>query len=174
MNNQEYQGCPKPTKREPKPKAAIKRTALKPKPYTLKKPKPIRKVSAKQAKVESEKSKVYRERSEGERPFCRGCGSFTSPLSNSHRIGQADKRHAANPQNLDTYCMDGKDCHNLFADGYLWRLDNGSEVLEWLAETDRERYATKVYKMIDRINDLNLSQDDLPDWVAIHILEVTG
>ncbi len=168
----EFNPWPKSTPKEKTPSKPLKRTALKRKPYELKKSpikastKPIKQVSAKQAKVEKEKSKVYRQRSENERPFCRGCGSYTDPLSNSHRIGQAKKEHAANPANLDTFCMDGNDCHRLFENGYLWRLDNGLEVLEWLESTDHERFMSKVYKMADRIRENSLSLEDLPEWVG--------
>jgi len=137
--------------------------------FILKVGKPLKRVSAKQAKIENEKSKVYRERSEGERPSCRGCGRFDVPLSNSHRIGQSNKEHVANPNNLDTYCTDGKDCHRLYESGRLYLLDNGNDVLEWLAAADFERYRTKLFKMIDRIQDDNLSLEDLPGWVEQHI-----
>lgn len=56
----------------------------------------------------------------------------------------------------------------------MWLLDNGNDVLEWLAETNWERYAAKVFKMIDRINDDNLSSEDLPGWVEVHVLALTG
>lgn len=135
--------------------------------------KPLKRISPKQAAIEKAKSKVYRLRSEGERPYCQGCGRFDVPLSNSHRIGQTDKEHVANAANLDTYCIDGKNCHNLYESGRLYLLDNGNDVLDWLAETDWERYRAKVWKMLDRINDDNLSLTDLPEWVESHVLAVT-
>ena len=174
MQEIEYQ-YPKPAPmakkvQQPLPKVSAKRKALMDSGlFELKVGKPLKRISAKQAKIETEKSKVYRLRSEGERPFCRGCGRFDVPLSNSHRIGQSNKEHVANPHNLDTYCIDGGGCHSHYESGRLYLLDNGNDVLEWLAETDFERYRMKCYKMIDRINDDNLSLDDLPTWVENHI-----
>lgn len=55
----------------------------------------------------------------------------------------------------------------------MWLLENGNEVLDWLAETDWQRYASKIFKLIDRINESNLSLEDLPAWVDVHVLTVT-
>ena len=141
--------------------------------YQLKVGKPLKRITPKQAKIESEKSAVYRQRSGGEIPFCQGCGRYDKPLSNSHRIGQSNKEHAANAANLDTYCIGNDSCHTKYECGYLFQLDNGNEVLEWLAETDVERYRAKVWKMLDRINEMEYSLDDLPKWVERHVLAVT-
>lgn len=168
----EYPKAPKrlPKERKPLPKVSAKRKEQIEKGlFVLKVGQPIKPVSTKQAKIETEKSKVYRLRSEGERPFCRGCRRFDVPLSNSHRIGQVNKEHVANPYNLDTYCIDGGGCHSHYESGRLYLLDNGNDVLEWLAETDFERYRMKCYKMLDRINDDNLSLENLPTWVEQHI-----
>jgi hypothetical protein len=141
--------------------------------FKLKVGKPLKRITPKQAKIEAEKSKVYRQRSEGERPFCKGCGRFDVPLSNSHRIGQSNKEHAANPDNLDTLCIGEYSCHTKYECGRVYELDKGGEILDWLAETDWERYRMKVWKMLDRINDDNLSLSDLPEWCESHVLAVT-
>ena len=172
--------CPKPPPRQKYQPTSIRKVSLKRQAeieaglFKLEPGKPLKRISTKQAQHEREKSKVYRERSEGERPFCQGCGSYTSPLSNSHRIGQSNKEHVANKSNLDTFCTDRKNCHMLYESGRIFSLDNGGEVLDWLAATDWERYRIKVFKMLDRINDDNLSLSDLPTWVESHVLAVTN
>lgn len=147
----------------------------KPDPKPKKQPKPLKRITPKQAKIEAEKSKVYRERSEGERPYCQGCGRFDVPLSNSHRIGQANKQHVCNPDNLDTFCIDGgaDSCHQRWECGRVFLLENGDDVLSWLAQTDWQRYAAKIYQSLDRVNDDNLSLEDLPSWYEQHVLNVT-
>lgn len=139
--------------------------------FVLKVGKPLKRITAKQAKHEREKSEAYRQRSADARPFCQGCGRYDVPLSNSHRIGQADKTHVANAENMDTYCLET--CHQAYECGRLYLLDNGNEVFNWLAKTDWERYSSRVFKMIDRINDDNLSLVDLPKWVEHHVNAVT-
>lgn len=170
---------PKPLKRTPLPPAkkpikqvSDKRQAeMKAGLFKLQAGKPLKRITPKQARIEAEKSKVYRERSEGERPYCQGCGKYGVPLSNSHRIGQANKQHVCNPDNLDSYCLEG--CHTNYESGRLYLLQNGGEVLDWLAQTDWERYRMKVFKMIDRIADDNLSLEDLPEFVEQHVFNVT-
>jgi hypothetical protein len=141
--------------------------------FYLKVGKPLKRITTKQGQIEAEKSAVYRQRSEGERPFCQGCGRYDKPLSNSHRIGQSNKEHAANAANLDTYCIGDDSCHTKYECGYIFVLDNGNEVLEWLSETDDERYRIKVWKMLDRIKELDLLLEDLPAWVQSHVLKAT-
>lgn len=171
---------PKPEPRPKKQAQPIRKISLKRQAeiesglFKLKVGKPLKPISKKQARHEREKSQVYRKRSEGERPFCQGCGRFDVPLSNSHRIGQANKKHVANEANLDTLCIGENSCHAKYEAGRIYQLDNGNEILNWLAETDWERYAAKVMKMLDRINDDNLSLEDLPTWVEFHILNVTN
>lgn len=151
---------PKP-KKEPKP---LKRTPLKKKPYTL------RKFTPKRAKLENEKHRMYENEAQQRQPFCLGCGT-TQNLNHSHRITQNDRTQIANPKNVDYYCQDV--CHPNYESGRLYLLDNGNDVLEWLAETDWQRYTSKVFKMIDRIKDDNLSLEDLPAWTENHVLKVT-
>lgn len=136
----------------------------------LKVGKPLRKFTPQRQKLEKEKHKMYASEAEKRQPFCRGCGT-TEMLSHSHRISQNDRELIAEPENVDYYCQDV--CHKHWESGRVYELDNGNDALDYLAQTDGQRYRAKVYKMLDRIADDNLSLEDLPGWCEAHVLAVT-
>lgn len=137
----------------------------KPEPRPKKRPVPIKRFSEKRAKLEREKIATYKAIKNERPPICRGCGTRFA-LSHSHRIGQRDLTQIANPLNLDYYCMDGNNCHALFERGFVFQLDNGQDVMQWLEETDHERFMSKLFKMSDRIRENQLKVEDLPEWVG--------
>lgn len=165
---------PKPAPREkkqpnPLPPFSAKRKALMDAGlFVLKVGKPLKRVSAKLAKVEAEKSKMYAEIENTRPAICAGCGT-SQALSRSHRIPQGNWAWKANADNIDLFCMDGQNCHQNYECGYLWRLDNGCEVLDWLKENSFEHYRRKVMQMKDRIFENSLILDDMASWVQEHI-----
>lgn len=156
--------------RKPLPKVSAKRKALMDSGlFELKVGKPLKRVSTKLAKVEAEKAKMYAELEKTRPAICVGCGT-SQALSRSHRIPQGNWAWKAHPDNVDYYCMDGANsCHQNYECGYLWRLDNGSEVLEWLRENSWSHYAAKVFQMKERIYENSLILEEMPGWVQNHI-----
>jgi hypothetical protein len=151
---------PKPEPRPAKAKTPLKRTALSPglkrlQPGTKK----LKRFTPARQKLEDAKNATYRGLDRP--PCCRGCGSCEN-LSRSHRISQRDRAHIADPENLDVLC--GK-CHVAYECGSLFGLDNGQEIMAWLAETDWERYAAKCFQLKDRVEEAGLKPEDLPGWV---------
>ena len=136
--------------------------------YVLKSGKPIRKVSAKLAKVEAEKAKMYAELEKTRPAICAGCGT-SQALSRSHRISQSNWAWKADPDNIDLFCINGQGCHQNYEAGYLWRLDNGNEVLIWLRDNSWSHYAAKVMQMKDQIFENSLILEEMPSWVSNHI-----
>ena len=133
--------------------------------------KPLKRFTPARQKLENEKHAMYAKEAEEREPFCRGCGT-TQNLSHSHRVSQNNRELIAKPENVDYYCQGV--CHPAYENGRIYELDNGNDVLDWLANTDGQRYRAKVYKMMDRIADDNLSLEDLPGWVEAHVLAITN
>jgi len=111
--------------------------------------------------LEAKKNAAYQAIARTRPAVCAGCGA-TSCLSHSHRIPQGDRRHIANPENIDVYCYD---CHIFYEAGRLWVLENGESVATWLEETDFQFFMRKMYKMKTRIDDDRLDIENLPSWV---------
>lgn len=170
--------APKPLKRTPLPRptkpiakvSAKRKATIDAGLVKLTVGKPLKRFTPERQRLENEKHKMYASEAETRQPFCRGCGT-TQNLSHSHRISQNDRTQIANPENVDYYCQDV--CHRSWENGRCYLLDNGNEALEFLAGANWEKYAAKVFKMLDRINDDNLSLSDLPSWVEAHVLAVT-
>lgn len=165
----EYQ-YPKPAPRAKKVQQPLKRTPLKPNTDWVKSGKfyVLPKVSKKLAKVEAEKAKMYAELAKTRSVVCAGCGT-AQRLSRSHRIPQGNWSWKAHPENIDYLCYGNNGCHEAYEAGYMWRLDNGSEVLDWLKENSWSHYAAKVMQMKDRIFENSLILDEMPSWVSNHI-----
>lgn len=169
---------PKPEPRAKKQPQPLKRTPIKVKPEVdseagkvkLKVVKPIRKFTPERHRLENEKHRMYAREAETRQPYCKGCGT-TQNLSHSHRISQNDRTLIADARNVDYYCQDN--CHPNYENGYLWRLDNGAEVLEYLQEKSHYRYTAKVFQMKDRIYENSLLLEDMPEWVQLHINSIT-
>lgn len=140
-------------------------------PPRQKKPKKrLTPVSKKQQRYNKERQKAYQEM-ESHPQYCRGCGTSQN-LSHSHRITQADKRHVANPKAIDFYCLGENSCHTAYENGFLWRLDNGAEVMEWLKETDFDAYRRKRLQMLRRVEESGICIEDLPGWTQEILNEI--
>ncbi len=138
--------CPKPLPREKKQAQPLKRTAIKQKPYELKrtplKPseKPIAQMSAKQAanlrKYETGKRAKY----DGVQ-VCSGCGA-NSGLTCSHLVARSHSFElVSEPLNHECQCFN---CHSLTESGQYFALKNGLKLLErlWsgLGEIGKQRF----------------------------------
>ena len=157
----EYLKPPKKEKAKPKP---LKKTPIKKKPYK------IRNMTTGRKKLETAKTKTYACLNKSRQPYCCGCGTTGERLANSHRISQSDRQQISNPTNLDLFCHG---CHSLYENGYLWQLDNGAEIMEWLQETDQQRFTAKAFKIRDRIIENNLNQLEMPEWLQIILKSIS-
>lgn len=167
----EYPKAPKrlPKERKPLPKVSAKRKEQIEKGlFVLKVGQPIKRVSKKLAKVEAEKAKMYAEIAKTRPVVCAGCGT-SQRLSRSHRIPQGNWAWKAHPDNIDYLCYGNNGCHEAYEAGYMWRLDNGNEVLIWLRNNSWSHYAAKVRQMEDRIFENSLILEEMPEWVQEHI-----
>lgn len=127
-----------PPKKKPQP---LKRTPLKRKPYTFKKPKPIAKVSEKQAT----KLKAYKAaklvKAENEMICCQACGN-PNICTPSHLIPQGKSDlHRANVKNIHWHCQ--YPCHDNCESGRFWMMLDGLSILEFLWQNEgvgRQRF----------------------------------
>ena len=134
----QFNPAPKPPKREPKPKTAIKRTAIVKKPYTFKKSKPIRKTSAKQSEKQSAYKSAKIEKAETQPIECEACGAW-GMCTPSHLIPQGKNFElAAKVWNIHWHCQ--FPCHDRCESGHFWEMNDGLQILEILWRHRKERF----------------------------------
>ena len=106
----------------------------------------MKRVSAKQQKINRELNKVYKELADERPHYCTGCGRGDVPLSHSHIIPRSRRKDLVCDKRNITYHSLGvgnrKGCHELW-EGSLEKkqglLDYHSN-LEYILEVDTEYY----------------------------------
>jgi hypothetical protein len=103
-------------------------------------------ISKKQAKINRELKKVYKEIAETRGHYCSGCGRSDVPLSHSHYISRSRRKDLETDINNITYhCLsmgERKGCHQLW-EGSLsdkQKLLDYPKAIEYILEKDTELY----------------------------------
>ena len=106
----------------------------------------MRKVSKKQADINKELKRVYKEIEETRGHYCTGCGRSDVPLSHSHYIARSRRKDLETDINNITYhCLsmgDRTGCHQLWEGGIAdkQRLLDYPKAMEYILEKDTELY----------------------------------
>ena len=104
----------------------------------LKNPGKIQAMTPKRRNLEAEKKEAYKRIDASRPPICEGCET-SSCISHSHRFPQAYQNYKfiAVDESIDLYCMEmANNCHSLYERGFVYRLKNGEEVMNYLMRTD--------------------------------------
>ena len=100
----------------------------------------MRKISKKQAVINKELSRVYKEIADTRGHYCTGCGRSDVPLSHSHYIARSRRKDLEIDINNITYhCLsigERKGCHQ------LWEgcMQDYPKAMEYILEKDTELY----------------------------------
>ena len=94
----------------------------------------MKKVTQKQAAINRELTKVYREIDENRDRMCAGCLRWDKALDHSHRISRARRKDlTCDPENIDLMC---RDCHHKVEAYDLGNLANGDEIREYIEKNE--------------------------------------
>ena len=106
----------------------------------------MKKVSKKQAAINRELKKVYKEIAETRGHYCTGCGRSDVPLSHSHYIARSRRKDLeTDPRNITYHCLsigERKGCHQMW-EGSLeerQRLLDYPLAMEYILEVDPELF----------------------------------
>tara|TARA_R100000808_G_C2093859_1_gene113250 strand:- start:424 stop:759 length:336 start_codon:yes stop_codon:yes gene_type:complete len=106
----------------------------------------MKKVSKKQAAINRELKKVYKEIAETRGHYCTGCGRSDVPLSHSHYIARSRRKDLeTDPKNITYHCLsigERKGCHQMW-EGSLeerQRLLDYPLAMEYILEVDPELF----------------------------------
>tara|TARA_R100000781_G_scaffold108489_2_gene73052 strand:+ start:2562 stop:2897 length:336 start_codon:yes stop_codon:yes gene_type:complete len=103
-------------------------------------------ISKKQAKINRELKKVYKEIEETRGHYCTGCGRSDVPLSHSHYIARSRRKDLETDINNITYhCLsmgERKGCHELWEGSIAdkQKLLDWPLAMEYILENDTELY----------------------------------
>ena len=106
----------------------------------------MKKISKKQAAINRELKKVYKEIAETRGHYCTGCGRSDVPLSHSHYIARSRRKDLeTDPRNITYHCLsigERKGCHNLWEGGLSekQRLLDYPKAMEYILEEDPELF----------------------------------
>tara|TARA_R100000664_G_scaffold8713_1_gene14377 strand:+ start:1423 stop:1758 length:336 start_codon:yes stop_codon:yes gene_type:complete len=106
----------------------------------------MKKISKKQAAINRELKKVYKEIAETRGHYCTGCGRSDVPLSHSHYIARSRRKDLeTDPKNITYHCLsigERKGCHQMW-EGSLeerQRLLDYPLAMEYILEVDPELF----------------------------------
>ena len=106
----------------------------------------MRAVSKKQAAINKELKKVYKEIEETRGHYCTGCGRSDVPLSHSHYIARSRRNDLETDiDNITYHCLsigERKGCHQLWEGGIAdkQKLLDYPKAMEYILENDTELY----------------------------------
>ena len=106
----------------------------------------MRAVSKKQAAINKELKRVYKEIEETRGHYCTGCGRSDVPLSHSHYIARSRRKDLETDiDNITYHCLsigERKGCHQLWEGGIAdkQKLLDYPKAMEYILENDTELY----------------------------------
>ena len=106
----------------------------------------MRKVSKKQAKINKELKRVYKEIADERGHYCTGCGRRDLPLSHSHYLARSRRPDLiTDKENITYHCLsmgDRKGCHDLWEGGVAdkQKLLDYPKAMEYILQNDTELY----------------------------------
>lgn len=122
---------------------------------SIKTSKPIKSVSSKQSKVNSELQNTYNEIKQTREPICQGCG-LKKPLSFSHTISRKKRKDLQTDiDNIELECFgDSTSCHDIWEHlkvPEVFNLLNFDRKMLYIKQKDPELYIRIQQKLQDKI-----------------------
>ncbi|MCB0526809.1 MAG: hypothetical protein KDC86_19995 [Saprospiraceae bacterium] len=105
--------------------------------------------TTKRATIERQYQKVKAEIMQERQPCCAGCGTWQGSITFSHRIPRSRRVDLiAEKQNIDLMCPA---CHDKVETGRYDELQNGDEIICYIAENEPELLELKKIKQDLRV-----------------------